>query len=71
MWSKAGRFVEGLHIVDDILTKISVNCVLIYMVNYYLCAYFYVFSYVWYIPVFIFMGISCLCCMYMFIVISI
>ena len=28
MWSKAGRFVEGLHTVGDILTKISVNCVI-------------------------------------------
>jgi hypothetical protein len=28
MWSKAGRFVEFLHIVGDILTKISANCVI-------------------------------------------
>jgi hypothetical protein len=28
VWSKAGRFVEGLHVVGDILTKISVNCVI-------------------------------------------
>jgi hypothetical protein len=28
VWSKAGRFVEGLHAVGDILTKISVNCVI-------------------------------------------
>ena len=28
MWSKAGRFVEVLHVVVDILTKISVNCVI-------------------------------------------
>jgi hypothetical protein len=32
--------VEGLHVVSDILTKISVNCVLIYMLHYYLCVYF-------------------------------
>jgi hypothetical protein len=49
--------VEDLHEVGDILSKISVNCVLIYMLHYYLCV--------------IFMGISCLCYMYMFIVISI
>jgi hypothetical protein len=28
VWSKAGWFVEGLHVVGDILTKISVNCVI-------------------------------------------
>ena len=44
MWSKGGRFVEGLHVVSDILTKISVNCVLIYMMHYYLCVYFCGFS---------------------------
>jgi hypothetical protein len=26
--SKAGRFMEGLHAVGDILTKISANCVI-------------------------------------------
>jgi hypothetical protein len=26
--SKAGRFVEGLHVVGDTLTKISFNCVI-------------------------------------------
>jgi len=35
--------VEGLHTVGDILTKISVNCVLNYMLHYYLCVYFYGF----------------------------
>jgi hypothetical protein len=28
MWYKVGRFVEGLHAIGDILTKISVNCVI-------------------------------------------
>jgi hypothetical protein len=28
VWSKVGRFVDGLHAVGDILTKISVNCVI-------------------------------------------
>jgi hypothetical protein len=41
MWSKAGRFVEGLDAIGDILTKISANCV----IN--LHAYFYGLSYVW------------------------
>jgi hypothetical protein len=35
--------VEGLHTVGDIFTKISVNCVLNYMLHYYLCVYFYGF----------------------------
>jgi hypothetical protein len=65
VWSKAGRFVEGLHTVGDIFTKISVNCVLNYMLHYYLCVYFYGFLCVWFIPVFIFMGIvvyaACIC----------
>jgi hypothetical protein len=28
VWSKVGRFVEGMHVVGDILTKISANCVI-------------------------------------------
>jgi hypothetical protein len=43
MWSKVGRNVEGLHPVGDIFTKISVNCVLNYMLHYYVCVYFYGF----------------------------
>jgi hypothetical protein len=35
--------VKGLHIVGDIVTKISVNYVLIYMMHCYLCVYFYGF----------------------------
>jgi hypothetical protein len=50
VWSKDGRFLEGLHIVGDIITKISVNCVLIYMLHYYLCVYLWVFR---------------LCCLYL------
>jgi hypothetical protein len=57
VWSKAGRFVEGLHTDGDIITKTSVNCVLIYMLQYYLCV--------------IFTGISFICCMYMLTVIFI
>jgi hypothetical protein len=56
VWSKAGRFMEGLHAVGDILTKISVNCVinlhaallfpclflwvLLYMLHVYVYCYF-------------------------------
>jgi mannose/fructose/N-acetylgalactosamine-specific phosphotransferase system component IIC len=43
MWSKAERFLKGLHVVGDILTKKGVNCVLNYMLHYYLCVYFYGF----------------------------
>ena len=35
--------MEVMHIVGDIITKISVNCVLNYMMHYYLCVYFYGF----------------------------
>jgi hypothetical protein len=55
VWSKAGRFVEGLHTVGDILTRISVNCELNYMVHYYLCVYFYgFFLYVVYTSLYIY-----------------
>jgi hypothetical protein len=46
VWSKARRFVEGLHAVGEILTKICANCVIIYMLHGYLRAYFYGLSYV-------------------------
>jgi hypothetical protein len=71
MWSKAGRFVEGLHAIGDILTKISVNCVLYYMLHYYLRVYFYgFFLCVVYTCLYIY-GYCCLCCMYMFTIISV
>jgi hypothetical protein len=41
VWSKAGRFVEGLYTVGDILTKISVNCVINLHVALLLRVYFY------------------------------
>jgi hypothetical protein len=28
VWSKAGSFMEDLNVVGDIITKISVNCVI-------------------------------------------
>ena len=66
MWSKVGRFVEGLHVVGDILTKISANCV----INLHV-ALLFTFSILWVIicaiiTVLISMGISCICYMYMF-----
>ena len=57
MWSKAGRFVEGLYTVGDILTKISVNCVInlhvallftcLFLWVYLMCSYncLYVYGY--------------------------
>jgi hypothetical protein len=65
VWSKDGRFVEGFHVVGDILTKISVNCV----INLHVYCYGFILCVV--ITAFIFMGIACICCMYMFTVISI
>jgi hypothetical protein len=45
VWSKYGMFMEGLHTFGDILTNIRVNCVINYMLHYYLCVYiFMVFS---------------------------
>jgi hypothetical protein len=40
MWSKAGRFVEGLHAIGDIIKTISANCVINYMMHCYLHVYF-------------------------------
>jgi hypothetical protein len=69
VWSKAGRLVEGLHTVGDILTKISVN----FVMNLHV-ALLFTFLFLWVIicaviTVFIFMGVSCICCMYMLTVI--
>jgi hypothetical protein len=43
VWSKARRFVEGLHAVGDILTKISVNCVINLHAALLFTCYFYGF----------------------------
>ena len=59
MWSKAGRFVEGLHTICDILTKISVNCVInLHSALLFTCVFLWVTICV-VISVFIFMG-NCL-----------
>jgi hypothetical protein len=71
VWSKAGRFVEGLHMVGDILTKISSNCVInLHVALLFMCLFLWVIICA-VITVFIFMGISCICCMHMFIVNSV
>jgi hypothetical protein len=70
VWSKAGRFVEGLHVVGDILTKISVNCVInLHATLLFMCIFLWVIICV-IITLFIFMGIAYICCMYMFTAIS-
>ena len=44
MWSKDGRFMEGLHVVGDILTKISANCVInLYVALLFTCLFLWVF----------------------------
>jgi hypothetical protein len=61
--------MEGLHAVGDILTKISVNCVInLDAALLFTCLFLWVYLCV-VIIVFIFMGISCIRCMYMFTVI--
>jgi hypothetical protein len=71
VWSKAGRFVQGLHVVSDILTKISANCVInLHVVFLFTCLFLWVIICV-VINVFIVMGISYICYMCMFIFISV
>jgi hypothetical protein len=70
MWSKDGRFVEGLHRVGDILSKISSNCVInLHVALLFTCLFLWVIICA-VITVFIVMGIPCICCMYMFTVIQ-
>jgi hypothetical protein len=60
VWSKAGMFVEGLHVVGDIITKISAICVInLHVVLLFMCLFLWVIICV-VITVFIFMGISCI-----------
>jgi mannose/fructose/N-acetylgalactosamine-specific phosphotransferase system component IIC len=46
--------MEGLHVVGDIITKTSVNCVLNYMLHYYLWVFLvcglYLYLYLWVFP---------------------
>ena len=70
MWSKAGKFMEGMHTVGDILTKISVNCVINLHVALLFTCYFYGFILCVIIVFCMIMGIACICCLYMFTTIS-
>jgi hypothetical protein len=65
VWSKAGRFVEGLHAAGDILTKISANCVInLHVALLFMCLFLWVIKCAT-ITVFIFMAIPvyvvCIC----------
>ena len=71
MWSKAGRFMEGLHVVGDILTKISVNCVINLHVALLFTCYFYGFILCMIIALCMLIGISFICFLYMFTSISV
>ena len=62
--------MEGLHAVGDIITKISANCVINLHVALLFTCLFLWFVICAVITVFIFMGISCICCMYTFTIIS-
>jgi hypothetical protein len=63
--------MEGLHTIGDILTKISVNSVIhLHDALLFMCV-FYGFILCVFIIVCIFMGITYICCMYMFTVISV
>jgi hypothetical protein len=47
VWSKARRFIKGLHAVGEILTKISANCVInLHATLLLTCLFFYGLSYV-------------------------
>jgi hypothetical protein len=61
--------VEGLHVVGDFLTRIISICVInLHVALLFTCLFLWVIiSAV--ITMFIFMGISCICCMYMFTII--
>jgi hypothetical protein len=44
MWSNDGRFMEGLQAVGDILTKISVNCVInLHVALLFMCLFLWVY----------------------------
>jgi hypothetical protein len=61
VWSKAGRFVEGLHAVGVILTKTSVNCVINLHDALLFTCYFYGFILCVIIVACMLMGIACIC----------
>ena len=59
--------MEGLHVVGDILTKISVNCVINLHVALLFTCYFYGFILCVIIVFCMLMGIACIC-LFLFIV---
>jgi hypothetical protein len=63
--------MEGLHANGDVITKISVNCVINLHVKLLFTCLFYGFILCVVIIVFICMGDVCICCMYMVTIISV
>jgi hypothetical protein len=46
MWSKVRSFVEGMHAIGDILTKISANCVInLYVALLFMCLFLWIVRY--------------------------
>jgi hypothetical protein len=62
--------MDGLHAVGDILTKISTNCVINLHAALLFTCLFYGFIICVVITIWKFLGISCICCMSMFTVIT-
>jgi hypothetical protein len=47
VWSKTGSFVEGLHAVGNIITKINANCMINLHATLLFTCLFYGLTYVW------------------------
>jgi hypothetical protein len=63
--------MEGLNTFGEILTKIGVNCVIkLHVALLFMCLFLWVIICV-VITAFNFMGIACICCMYIFTIISV
>jgi hypothetical protein len=60
VWSKAGRFVDGLHIVGDIITKISAICVIRLHAALLFACLVYGFILCMVMTIYIFVDISCI-----------
>jgi hypothetical protein len=64
VWSKAGRFMEGMHTFGDILTRISAYCVItLHVALLFTCLFLWVIIYaelclfLWVFPVYA----ACIC----------
>ena len=71
MWYKAGRFMDSMRAIGDILKKISVICVIkLHAAVLFMCSVLWVYLMHGYDCLYI-VGISCICCMCIFTVISV